>query len=78
MIKSRHKFRLVISIVIIFCALIAMPALAQVPQGIPNDNVPTDWSTWSARVWYIILPIAIIILYVAGRRRWKKPEDKQY
>jgi TRAP-type C4-dicarboxylate transport system permease small subunit len=72
---SLRKYQIFL-LLIAFCFACAAGAIAQVPQNIPNENVPTDWTSWSAKFWYIIMPIAIIILYVAGRRRWKKPSDR--
>jgi len=55
-------------IIIIFLCFSPILFYAQVPQGIPNENTPTDWSSWSSRIMYIILQV-LLILFVVFRKK---------
>ena len=45
---------------------------AQVPQGIPNEDYPTDWSSWSSWIMYVILPV--VLIFVVGFRKRLLPK----
>jgi heme/copper-type cytochrome/quinol oxidase subunit 2 len=52
----------------------------QVPQGIPKDMGPVDFSSTSNIIIYIVLPVVVLIVFFfwksAVKRRKKEDEDK--
>ena len=53
-------------------------SLLQLPPGAqnPDDNTPIDLSNPFDLIVYILLPIAIIILYILWKRMKKRDKDR--
>lgn len=50
----------------------------QRPSGVPYDNEPLGvFDSVTNIIFYIVIPIAIIVLYVIWRRRTKNDENKK-
>lgn len=52
--------------------LFSMEMTAQVPEGIPDDPYHIDWSNWSDRILFLVLPVIIILLVIVRRRKYLK------
>ncbi len=51
---------------------------AQRPSGLPYDNEPLNlFESVASVVFYIVLPLIIIVLYIIWRRRLKKERDQR-
>ncbi len=62
----------------IILLLLANIALAQRPSGVPYDTEPVRFFDSPANIiFYIIIPLAIIVLYIAWRRRIRKEKDEE-
>jgi len=64
-----------------FYTLFSPVVIGQVPQGIPKGNGPIDFSSTANIIIYIVLPIAVVAVFVfwkmsASKRR--KKEDGDY
>ncbi len=50
---------------------------AQRPSGVPYDNEPVGFfDSITNIIFYIVIPLAIIVLYVIWRRKTKNDEEK--
>lgn len=56
-------------------ALFFSASSAQVPQNIPTENTPTDWSSWPNILLFVVLPVAIVLYYLFFRRKPRGPEE---
>ena len=62
-----------------FYTLFSPVVIGQVPQGIPKDNGPIDFSSTANIVIYIVLPVIVLVVFVFWRisiRKKRKEEDK--
>lgn len=58
--------------------LIATIAAGQRPSGVPYDTEPVRFFESPANIiFYIIIPLAIIVFYIIWRRRIRKEKDKE-
>lgn len=65
--------------VLFFYIFFSPVVCAQVPQGIPKDMGPVDFSSTSNIIIYIVLPIVVLIAFffwrAAVKRRKKENEE---
>ncbi len=63
----------------LFSFILAIAASAQAPTHLPDrGSEPVSFfESWENIVFYIIIPLAIIVLYVIWRRQKKREEDEQ-
>ena len=59
--------------------LTALNAIAQIPEGVPHpeDGSPIDMNSTGEVLFYIALPILLIILFVIYRYRAMKKKDEE-
>ncbi len=58
--------------------LISTIAAGQRPSHVPHDTEPVGFFDSPANIiFYIIIPLAIIVLYIVWRRRIRKEKDKE-
>ena|SRR5690606_293175 len=73
---QKHTFLLLSFFYIFFSPKVC----AQVPQGIPKDMGPVDFSSTSNIIIYIVLPVVVLIAFFfwrsAVKRRKREDEDK--
>ena len=63
----------------LFSFMLTIAAFAQAPTHLPDrGSEPLHFfESWENIVFYIIIPLAIIVLYVIWRRQKKREEDEQ-
>ncbi len=61
----------------IILLLLANIAAAQRPSGVPYDTEPVFFDSPANIIFYIIIPLAIIVFYIIWRRRIRKEKDKE-
>lgn len=73
--------KLTFLLVSFFYSLFSPSVIGQVPQGIPKDNGPIDFSSTSNVVIYILLPLVVLIGFVIWKiavKRRRKNEEEGY
>jgi len=69
--------KLTFLVVSFFYTLFSPSVIGQVPQGIPKDNGPIDFSSTSNIVVYIVLPILVVLIFVFWRMATKKKRQEE-
>lgn len=69
--------KLTFLLVSFFYTLFSPSVIGQVPQGIPKDNGPIDFSSTSNLIVYIVLPLVAVAIYVFWRMANKKKRKEE-
>lgn len=69
--------KLTFLVVSFFYTLFSPSVIGQVPQGIPKNNGPIDFSSTSNIVVYIVLPILVVLIFVFWRMATKKKRQEE-
>lgn len=73
--------KLTFLIVSFFYTLFSPSVIGQVPQGIPKDNGPIDFSSTANIIIYIVLPIVVVVVFIVWRmavKKRRKNEEEGY
>ena len=60
-----------------FYTLFSPSVIGQVPQGIPKDNGPIDFSSTSNIIVYIVLPLVTVAIFIFWRMANKKKRKEE-
>lgn len=69
--------KLTFLLVSFFYTLFSPSVIGQVPQGIPKDNGPIDFSSTSNIVVYIVLPLVAVAIFIFWRKANKKKRKEE-
>lgn len=69
--------KLTFLLVSFFYTLFSPSVIGQVPQGIPKDNGPIDFSSTSNIIIYIVLPLVTVAIFIFWRMANKKKRKEE-
>ncbi|HLT07635.1 MAG TPA: hypothetical protein VK014_08920 [Cyclobacteriaceae bacterium] len=69
--------KLTFLLVSFFYILFSPSVIGQVPQGIPKDNGPIDFSSTSNVIIYVVVPVVLIIAFIFWRLYNRKNEREE-
>lgn len=77
--QIKHTLRNVSLSVFSFLMVFGGMAYGQLPTDVPSpEGKPVDFfASWGSVIFYIVLPVAIVVLYIIWRRRNKREMRKK-